>query len=57
MNNDSFSINEIDEDETTRVVDAVEMARILNIPLFDYIKQREEQKVHDEFWADSCWSE
>lgn len=56
MNNDSFTVNEVDTDETVKL-DAIEMARLLGIPLHTYIKQCEEQKIHDEFWADSCWSE
>lgn len=47
----------IEDDEETVKLDAVEMARLLNIPLHTYIKQCEDQKKRDEFWSDPCWAE
>lgn len=47
----------MNDDEITVKLDATKMSQLLGITLDEYLKQCEEQKIHDEFWSDVCWTE
>jgi hypothetical protein len=52
----AFEIEEVDVEEDPRVT-LHTISKATGVSVGALLKEREQQRAHDEFWADPCWVE